>query len=72
MRPFLTNKGVLIDNEISLIHNGKTIDDENQVAETLILILSNTLQVLSLPLFLLRQILNFHEQLTNTKRTLVL
>ena len=72
MRPFLTNKGVLIDNEISLIHNGKTIDDENQVAETLILILSSTLQVLSLPLFLLIQILNFHEQLTNTKRTLVL
>ena len=72
MRPFLTNKGVLIDNEISLIHNGKTIDDENQVAEMLILVLSSTLQVLSLPLFLLIQILNFHEELTNTKRTLVL
>ena len=72
MRPFLTNKGVLIDNEISLIHNGKTIDDEDQVAEMLILVLSSTLQVLSLPLFLLIQILNFHEELTNTKRTLVL
>ena len=35
VRPFLTNKGVLIDNEISLIHNGKTIDDEEQIAETL-------------------------------------
>ena len=35
MRPFLTNKVILIDNEISLIHNGKTIDDEKQVAETL-------------------------------------
>ena len=34
-RPFLTNKGVLIDNKISLIHNGKTIDDEKEVAETL-------------------------------------
>ena len=35
IRPFLTNKGILIDNEISVIHNGKTIDDEKQVAETL-------------------------------------
>ena len=35
MRPFLTNKVILTDNEISLIHNGKTIDDEKQVAETL-------------------------------------
>ena len=35
VRPFLTNKGVLIDNEISLTHNGKTIDDEEQIAETL-------------------------------------
>ena len=35
VRPFLTNKGVLIDNEISLIHNVKTIDDEKQVAEML-------------------------------------
>ena len=33
---FLTNKGLLIDYEISLIHsNGKTIDDEKYVAETL-------------------------------------
>ena len=35
VRPFLTNKRILIDNEISLIHNSKTIDDEKQVAETL-------------------------------------
>ena len=35
MRPFLTNKGILIDNKISLIHTGKTTDDEKQVAETL-------------------------------------
>ena len=35
VRPFITNKRILIDNEISLIHNGKTIDDEKQVAETL-------------------------------------
>ena len=35
VRPFLTNRGVLIDNEISLIYNGKTIDDEKQVVETL-------------------------------------
>ena len=34
VRPFLTNMGILIDNEISLIHNEKTIDDEKQVAET--------------------------------------
>ena len=32
---FFTNTEILIDNEISLIPNGKTIDDENQVAETL-------------------------------------
>ena len=32
---FFTNAEILIDNEISLIPNGKTIDDENQVAETL-------------------------------------
>ena len=65
VRPFLTNKGVLIDNEISLIQNGKTIDDEKQVAETLnhlILILSNTLLVLTLPVFLMVQILSFHQQ----------
>ena len=35
VRPFLTNKGILIDNEISLIHDGKTIDDEKQAVETL-------------------------------------
>ena len=35
VRPFLTNKGTLIDNEISLIHNSKTTDDEKKVAETL-------------------------------------
>ena len=35
VRPFLTNKGILIDDKISLIHNGKTIDNENQVGETL-------------------------------------
>lgn len=35
MRSFPTNKGILINSEISLIHNAKTIDDENQVAETL-------------------------------------
>ena len=32
---FFTNTETLIDNEISLIPNGKTIDDQNQVAETL-------------------------------------
>ena len=32
---FFTNTEILIDNEISLIPNGKTIDDQNQVAETL-------------------------------------
>lgn len=35
MRSFPTNKGILINSEISLIHNAKTRDDENQVAETL-------------------------------------
>ena len=35
VRSFLTNKGILIDNEISLIHNDKTIRDEKEVAETL-------------------------------------
>ena len=35
VRLFLSNKGILIDNEISLIHNFKTADDEKQVAETL-------------------------------------
>ena len=32
---FSHKQGVLIDNEISLIHNGKTIDDEEQIAERL-------------------------------------
>ena len=35
MSPFLINKGILIDNEISLIHNGKTTNYEKHVAETL-------------------------------------
>ena len=35
MRPFLIKKGILINNEISLIQNGKTIDDEKQVVEPL-------------------------------------
>ena len=35
MRLFLSNKGILTDNKISLIHNVKTTDDEKQVAETL-------------------------------------
>ena len=35
VRLFLSNKGILTDNEISLIHNVKTTDDEKQVAETL-------------------------------------
>ena len=35
MRLFLSNKGILTDNEIYLIHNVKTTDDEKQVAETL-------------------------------------
>ena len=30
-----TNKEILIDNEISLIHNGKTTDYEKHAAETL-------------------------------------
>ena len=34
-RPFLTNKGTLINNKISLLHNSKTRDNEKQVAETL-------------------------------------
>ena len=33
VRPFLTSKGILINNEISLIHNGKTIDDESRLQE---------------------------------------
>ena len=35
VRPFLTNKGILMDNEISLIHNGKTRCDEKQIAKTI-------------------------------------
>ena len=33
MRSFPTNKGILINSEISLIHKAKTRDDENQVAD---------------------------------------
>ena len=68
VRPFLTNKGILISDEISLIHNGKTIDNEKQVAETLnhayINILEH-LQVISIPVFFIIQILNFHQQMRN-------
>ena len=35
VRPFLTNKGILMDNEISLIRNGKTIYDEKQIAKVI-------------------------------------
>ena len=35
VRPFLTNKGILMDNEISLIHDGKTIYDEKQIAKAI-------------------------------------
>ena len=35
VRSFLTNKGILMDNEISLIHNGKTIYDEKQIAKAI-------------------------------------
>ena len=34
-RPFLTNKGTLTNNKISLLRNRKTRDNEKQVAETL-------------------------------------
>ena len=44
VRPFLTNKAILIDNKISFIHNGKTIDDEKQVAEMLNHAYINTLE----------------------------
>ena len=35
VRPFLTNKGILMDNEISLIHNGKTIYDEKKITKAI-------------------------------------
>ena len=35
VRPFLTNKGILRNNGTFLIHNGRFIDDEKQVTETL-------------------------------------
>ena len=35
VRPFLTNKGILMDKETYLIHNGKTIHDEKQIAKTI-------------------------------------
>ena len=62
VRPFLTNKGILIDNEISLIHNGKTIDHEKQVAETLNHVYINILEHTTgnKPVFIMIQILNFH------------
>ena len=35
VRPFLTNKGILMDNKTYLIHNGKTIHDEKRIAKTI-------------------------------------
>ena len=35
VRPFLTNKGILMDNETYLIHNGRTIHDEKRIAKTI-------------------------------------
>ena len=34
VRPFLTHRGILWNNEISLIHNGMTEDGEREVSET--------------------------------------
>ena len=67
-RPFHTNKGILIDDQISLIHNGKIIDDEKQVAERLNHAYINILeqiQVISIPMFFMIQILNFRQQIRN-------
>ena len=36
---FIMNKGILMDNEISLMHNGKTKDDEKQITEIITSIL---------------------------------
>ena len=33
--PFLTNKGILMGNEIALIRNGKIIYDEKQIAKAI-------------------------------------
>ena len=72
VRLFLANRGILIDNKISLIHNGKTIDDGKEVAETLSHAYINILEhatgdnptsVLHQPLFMI-QMLNFHQQQT--------
>ena len=62
--PFLTNKGILIDKETSLIYTGKTIDDEKQVAETLHYACIDIVERTSgnKAVFLMIQILNFHQQ----------
>ena len=68
VRPFLTNKGMLIDDKISLTHNGKTIDHEKQVVETLNHAYINILehmQVISPPMFFMIQLLKFHQQKRN-------
>ena len=44
VRPFLTNKGILMDNEISLIHNSKTIYDEKQIAKAINHVYNNILE----------------------------
>ena len=44
VRPFLKNKGMLMDNEISLIHNGKTIYDEKQIAKAINHVYNNILE----------------------------
>ena len=68
VRPFLTNKGMLIDDKISLTHNGKTIDHEKQLVETLNHAYINILehmQVISPPMFFMIQLLKFHQQKRN-------
>ena len=58
VRPFLTNKGILMDSETSLIHNGKTIHDEKQIAKTINHTYNNVLEhtaETSLPVFLMIQ-----------------